>query len=375
MIDINELRRLAQAATPGPWHATKSVETNSWAVWSDTTRLMELRPTKTVDMYRVSNTAAFIAAANPAAITELLDRLEAAESDGLEQSRLNGMGGEREAALLSKLEAAEKERDALRAKIEEMERQEPVAWLHETRRDSDVVTDAVKHVWGRVAVGSMAEYSIPLYTLPGAQPAPNIPDDGFKECITRAVTLAARKANLYALRFGDDDARRTCLSALVDELCGLFKVQLAPSVPAESIGKMLAQVMEAAVANGANSVSMPDELVEVAAWLSGAQPNPANGQTRAVRDVIAERRRQIEVEGWAPEHDDRHGAHELAEAAACYCLSSAGKPFDYFETMWPWERWWFKVSDPRRDLVKAGALVLAEIERLDRAAAQNPEGE
>lgn len=151
--------------------------------------------------------------------------------------------------------------------------------------------------------------------------------------------------------------------------------QPAPSVPTESIGKMLAQVMEAAVANGANSVSMPDELVEVAAWLSGVQPNPANGQTRAVRDVIAERRRQIEVEGWAPEHDDRHGAHELAEAAACYCLSSAGKPFDYFETMWPWERWWFKVSGPRRDLVKAGALVLAEIERLDRAAAQKPEGE
>ena len=83
----------------------------------------------------------FVAAANPAAISEILDRLE----------------------------AAEKERDALRAKITEMEQQEPVAWLHETRRDSDVVTDAVKHVWGKVAVGSMAAYSIPLYTLPSAK--------------------------------------------------------------------------------------------------------------------------------------------------------------------------------------------------------------
>lgn len=45
---------------------------------------------------------------NSAVVLELLDRLEAAESDGLEQARLNGMGGEREAALLSKLEAAEK---------------------------------------------------------------------------------------------------------------------------------------------------------------------------------------------------------------------------------------------------------------------------
>jgi len=130
MIDINELCRLAQAATPGPWHATKSVETNSWAVWSDTTRLMELRPTKTVDMYQVSNTAAFIAAANPAAITELLDRLEAAESDGLEQARLLGMSGEREAALLSKLEAAEKERDELRAELNEI--RYGVAVAHDT---------------------------------------------------------------------------------------------------------------------------------------------------------------------------------------------------------------------------------------------------
>ena len=45
----------------------------------------------------------------------LRTRLEAAEADALEQARLNGMGGEREAALMAKLEAAEKERDALRA--------------------------------------------------------------------------------------------------------------------------------------------------------------------------------------------------------------------------------------------------------------------
>ena len=42
---------------------------------------------------------------------ELLDRLEAAESECLGQALLNGMGSEREAALLAKLEAAEKERD------------------------------------------------------------------------------------------------------------------------------------------------------------------------------------------------------------------------------------------------------------------------
>ncbi len=54
------------------------------------------------------------------AAVEMIDRLEAAEAECLEEARLNGIGGEREAALMAKLEAAEKERDALRAKITEI---------------------------------------------------------------------------------------------------------------------------------------------------------------------------------------------------------------------------------------------------------------
>lgn len=51
--------------------------------------------------------------------------------------------------------------------------------------------------------------------------------------------------------------------------------QPAPSLPVEALGKMLADVMAVAVSNGANSVSMPDEYVEVAAWLRGISPQPA----------------------------------------------------------------------------------------------------
>ena len=54
--------------------------------------------------------------------------------------------------------------------------------------------------------------------------------------------------------------------------------QPAPSIPVEAIGKMLADVMAVAVSNGANSVSMPDEYVEVAVWLQGecpTQPAPS----------------------------------------------------------------------------------------------------
>ena len=52
------------------------------------------------------------------------------------------------------------------AVIEKIKAQGPVAWLHCERKDADVVTDAVKHVWGKVAVGSLALYDIPLYRLP-----------------------------------------------------------------------------------------------------------------------------------------------------------------------------------------------------------------
>ena len=55
---------------------------------------------------------------------------------------------------------------AQKAVIEKIKAQGEVAWLHRQRTDSDVVTTAVKHVWGNVAVGSLAAYDIPLYRLP-----------------------------------------------------------------------------------------------------------------------------------------------------------------------------------------------------------------
>jgi hypothetical protein len=100
------------------------------------------------------------------------------------------------------------------------------------------------------------------------------------------------------------------------------------------------------------------------------------GISQAAEDVLIERRRQGSDEGWTPEHDDAQVSHELAEAAAGYAIASTGKPFELFETIWPWEPHWFRPSDPRWMLVKAGALIIAEIERLDRAATQSgsPEG-
>ncbi|OKP16220.1 hypothetical protein [Serratia fonticola] len=87
---------------------------------------------------------------------------------------------------------------------------------------------------------------------------------------------------------------------------------------------------------------------------------------------MTERQRQINAEGWTPEHDDEHENNEMAFAAACYALY-AGNPYPgqgYTPPEWPWDAEFWRPSTERRDLVKAGALILAEIERLDRAAAK-----
>lgn len=110
----------------------------------------------------------------------------------------------------------------------------------------------------------------------------------------------------------------------------------------------------------------------------------AQVQDVAVEDVLSERKRQVEREGWTPEHDDAYTEYELAWAAITYamaaCADSAERAvMDQFgdhsatpgriNENWPWDWKWWKPKDRRRDLVRAAALIIAEIERLDRAAA------
>lgn len=111
-----------------------------------------------------------------------------------------------------------------------------------------------------------------------------------------------------------------------------------------------------------------------------AQPVTNPETSSALKDVAAERQRQVEAEGWTPAHDDGHKEFELSRAAATYALWGTGVPLNgqrhvgSFRTkpysIWPWGGEWWKPRDRRRNLVKAGALILAEIERLDRLAAK-----
>lgn len=89
----------------------------------------------------------------------------------------------------------------------------------------------------------------------------------------------------------------------------------------------------------------------------------------AIDDIAAERQRQIDAEGWTPEHDDEHTDGALAKAAACYAAPRMhADPRIATPIGWPgdWDFKWWRPTDRRRDLVKAGALIVAEIERLDR---------
>lgn len=106
---------------------------------------------------------------------------------------------------------------------------------------------------------------------------------------------------------------------------------------------------------------------------------PGTEVPQAWLDVQAERRRQITAEGWTPEHDDAHSHGQMARASACYALAGSSAPNDGTAALlvslaWPWDEQWWKPSTARRDLVKACALALAEIERLDRACiSQSPQ--
>jgi hypothetical protein len=93
-------------------------------------------------------------------------------------------------------------------------------------------------------------------------------------------------------------------------------------------------------------------------------------QEDAARDVLAERERQKTAEGWTPEHDDKHGTGELGMADGCYALFANSPASPLPRTGWPWDYGWWKPAGRRRNLVKAGALILAEIERIDRLDAQ-----
>jgi hypothetical protein len=104
--------------------------------------------------------------------------------------------------------------------------------------------------------------------------------------------------------------------------------------------------------------------------------------------IAAERERQMSEEGWTPDHDDKHGNGSLAVAAACYAMPkrlfvlNEGAGVIQFNDPWPWSDGDSRKKQSNypnfipthgqarlRMLVKAGALIAAEIDRLLRTEA------
>ncbi|MDY1243472.1 hypothetical protein ACM7OQ_13820 [Pseudomonas aeruginosa] len=224
----------------------------------------------------------------------------------------------------------------LEAKLADLEKQEPIGWFAQYCE-----TPMRRMVqWGAKVPDCAADTFYPLYAAPVAQAQHGTGYAEARQCVNCrhiGINDAADYAACHDCNWTgpepDEDkcpgcAGENCMAAACPECGGRYDL-----------------VAEANITAPAGQVPQ--------AWL----------------DVQAERRRQITAEGWTPEHDDAHSHGEMALAAASYAAYAHVELSGDLPMFWPWGRTWWKPTTPRRDLVKACALALAEIERLDRAAA------
>lgn len=128
-----------------------------------------------------------------------------------------------------------------------------------------------------------------------------------------------------------------------------------------------------------------DEFIDALySTVTAARATPAAGDARAAaaRDVLAERRRQVEI-GYDAEHDDAHVNDEIAALACYYLMPPGARAWPAAETGYgdtlgkaiiP-HGWHGDDRQSRRhQLVMGTAMGPAEIERLDRAAIAAQQG-
>jgi hypothetical protein len=201
----------------------------------------------------------------------------------------------------------------------------------------------------------------------------DLPDDELDRYLNAVLQAAGSGLRHYTMQKSLDDMRAAMRAAMLPvplfdsqcrELCAALGWQ------GGTYHQVLAEVKRL------KSDDAPEEAV-----CARAKEVVRAGLSSAAVDVLTERRRQISAEGWTPEHDDNHPDGALSMAAACYA-AHAGTTLQsqeysaaevFVRVYWPWAMDWWKPTAPRRDLVKAGALTLAQIERLDRAAQKGGE--
>lgn len=111
-------------------------------------------------------------------------------------------------------------------------------------------------------------------------------------------------------------------------------------------------------------------IPEIVERFQGLKSTFTDDVPQAWLDVIAERRRQMEKLGFTHEQDDGYVYAELPRAAICYIRTAMGHPNIDPPMEWPWSLQHWKPRSPREDLVRAIALLIAEVERIDRQPEQ-----
>ena len=161
------------------------------------------------------------------------------------------------------------------------------------------------------------------------------------------------------------------LESLINIAVGLGVAMLANAVILPALGFPISLSQNAIIAAFMTVVSIPRSFALRRQFEALHFRHPLSPGALA---IVAERRRQIEVEGWAAEHDLAHAPGALARAGAAYAVNVWLRNADVQKTrdlrglpslIWPWEKSWWKPDGNRRDLVKAGALILAELDRAD----------
>lgn len=269
------------------------------------------------------------------------------------------------------------------------EAREPIAWVTD---DDRAITAAQKQralADGGATASSVRPYSIPCYAVSAPADAGEAREPIGPHDLSTTAGGRSYVAEFFAKRLRRHDFGRYITGQLAaDFACSRAAYLRDHDHAAADAGEAQPYACVAPVSNYATRNKIVADRIGGLIPVYTAQPAARVASlTDAARDMLAERRRQVEAEGWTPKHDDEHDKGEMARAAACYALHAgscfawradayqSAKPHEgnpaAQNSLWPWDMKWWKPKDPRRDLVRAGALILAELERLDRATLLN----
>lgn len=184
----------------------------------------------------------------------------------------------------------------------------------------------------------------------------------------------------------DTSADLVLLRQLAKEARTMLAARVAPVLSDEDIDRILETPVPGGSAAGhwflphESEKALANIRAVVRAMLAAAREKTQTVEVPPVlRSALAERRRQIAVEGFTAEDDDKQTDCSLAAAAACYALLGEDDDISKLQyagmQVWPWPLYWWRPTTYQRNLEKAIALLIAEAERVARKNAKETRNE